>query len=75
MITAHVIGSDNNVQPRDLDTVKEFMERNKANTKWLKKSTRSQDTVAENAVVIAIHADMQTCLSSDSNHFGIARAF
>ena len=34
------------------------MQRDKANTKWLKKSFRSQDAVAAKAVVIAIHADM-----------------
>ena len=57
-MTAHVVGSNNNFEIRDLEAVKEFFERDKANILWLKDSLRKAIKTKAKAVVVAIHADM-----------------
>ncbi len=60
-ITLHVVGSNNNFRPDNLEAVKEFMARNAANVAWL---SDSMDHFADaDAIVVALHADMFTPLS------------
>ena len=55
-ISVHVVGSNNNFDPNDLEAVKEFMARNDANEKWLLDSLEAfSDT---DAIVVALHASM-----------------
>ena len=55
-VTAHVVGSNNNFQTRDMGAVEEFIARDAASTAWLEESFRQAGDAA--AVVVAIHADM-----------------
>ncbi|MFT6886847.1 MAG: hypothetical protein ACJAWZ_003065 [Paracoccaceae bacterium] len=55
-VTAHVVGSNNNFEIRDLDAVAEFFARDKATTNWLDQSFDAAKDAA--ALVLAIHADM-----------------
>ena len=55
-VTAHVVGSNNNFQTRDIAAVEEFMERDAASTAWLEEGFREAGDAA--AIVVAIHADM-----------------
>lgn len=54
--TAHVVGSNNNFEPRSLDTVEEFMARDAASTEWLRQAFAAASEAE--ALVLAIHADM-----------------
>ena len=66
-ITLHVVGSNNNFEPRDPAAVAEFFARDEANVAWL---TAGFDTaIAERApaVVVAFQADM---FEFDFNAFG-----
>lgn len=58
VITAHVVGSNNNFEVRDKAAVSEFFERDRAGIAWL--TANFDKAMAENAkaVVVAIHADM-----------------
>ncbi len=54
--TAHVVGSNNNFEVRDIKAVEEFMARDAANITWLKDSfTAAKDA---RALVLVIQADM-----------------
>ncbi|MEM1298499.1 MAG: metallophosphoesterase family protein [Pseudomonadota bacterium] len=55
-ITAHVVGSNNNFEIRDMSAVEEFFARNKANIEWLEESFTASS--AAEAIVVAVHADM-----------------
>jgi hypothetical protein len=55
-ITAHTVGSNNNLQATNLAAVKEFFARSKASTKWLKQSFHNAQEA--DIIVVAIHADM-----------------
>lgn len=55
-VTAHVVGSNNNFEIRDMDAVDEFMARDAANIDWLAESFA--DAAEAEALVLAIHADM-----------------
>lgn len=57
-IAAHVVGSNNNFEPRDIKAVEEFMARDAANIAWLKESFNKAREASAKAVVVAIHADM-----------------
>ncbi len=55
-ITAHVVGSNNNLQASNMAAAQEFFIRNQASTDWLIESfDLAQDS---DVVVVAIHADM-----------------
>jgi hypothetical protein len=56
IVTAHIVGSNNNLQATNLASAKEFFARSKASTKWLKKSFEKAKDAS--VIVIAIHADM-----------------
>ena len=57
-VTAHVVGSNNNLEARDPKAVLEFFERNAANVAWLNASF--DKAIAESAptVVVAFQADV-----------------
>jgi hypothetical protein len=67
VMTAHVLGSNNNFEVRDPKAATEFFARDKANVAWLEQSFDL--AIAENAaaVVVAIQADM---FEFDFNSFG-----
>ncbi|WP_138466437.1 hypothetical protein [Poseidonocella sp. HB161398] len=55
-VTAHVVGSNNNFEPRDMAAVEEFMARDAATADWLVESfDKGRDA---KAIVVAIQADM-----------------
>lgn len=54
--TAHVVGSNNNFQPRSMDAVEEFMARDAASTEWMREAFAAASDAE--ALVLAIHADM-----------------
>lgn len=58
IVTAHVVGSNNNFEIRDPAAVTEFFGRNAANIAWLDDSFKK--AIAENApaLVLAVHANM-----------------
>jgi len=63
-ITVHVVGSNNNLDPDRLSSVKEFMARNQADLEWLSQSFDAfEDT---DAIVVALHADMFRAVSGFS---------
>ena len=64
-ITAHIVGSNNNFETRDIKAVEEFFARSAASTAWLKESFAMAGEVE--IVVVAIHADM---FEFDFNEFG-----
>ena len=55
-VTAHVVGSNNNFETRDMAAVQEFMARDAANLAWLSDSFAA--AADAKALVLAIHADM-----------------
>lgn len=65
-IAAHVVGSNNNFEPRTAENVAEYFARNAATVTWLRDSfaALSDDSAA---IVVAIHADM---FEFDFNSFG-----
>jgi len=56
VISAHVVGSNNNLQATDLASVKEFFSRSKASTEWMADSFKA--AMGSDVIVLAIHADM-----------------
>ncbi|MEM7525495.1 MAG: metallophosphoesterase [Pseudomonadota bacterium] len=66
-IAAHVVGSNNNFEVRDLEAVKEFFARNAATTAWLQESFDAASDNGAKAVVLGVHADM---FEFDFNKFG-----
>ncbi len=57
-MTAHVVGSNNNLDAPDSDATREFLPRDKANRTWLADSFDKAMAADAGAVVIAVHADM-----------------
>jgi hypothetical protein len=57
-VTAHVVGSNNNLEARDLGATKEFFERDFANIEWLRSSFDVATKNSAEAMVVAIHANM-----------------
>lgn len=68
-MTAHVVGSNNNFEIRDMSAVEEFMARDAANLAWLEESFAAATEAEAAALVLAIHADM---FEFDFNEFGNA---
>ncbi|GIX13177.1 MAG: hypothetical protein KatS3mg118_1136 [Paracoccaceae bacterium] len=66
-VTAHVVGSNNNFETRDIRAVEEFMARDAANVRWLDESFRKAAEAGAAAVVVAIQADM---FEFDFDEFG-----
>lgn len=57
-VAAHVVGSNNNFEVRDMAAVEEFMARDAANLDWLGAGFAAAREAGSAAVVVAIHADM-----------------
>jgi hypothetical protein len=57
-VQTHIVGSNNNFEPRDLGAVKEFMARDVANVAWIKSSMKVAVETNAKAVVLSIHADI-----------------
>jgi hypothetical protein len=66
-IVAHVVGSNNNFEIRDIKAAEEFMARDEANLRWLRQGFEAATAASAKAVVLAIHADM---FEFDWNAFG-----
>lgn len=58
VVTAHVVGSNNNFEPRNLAAVEEFFARDQANIAWTEDSFAKASAEGAKAVVMAIHADL-----------------
>ncbi len=56
--TAHVVGSNNNFEPREISAIEEFMARDSANREWLTETFEAAREFGSKALVLAIHADM-----------------
>jgi hypothetical protein len=57
--TVHVVGSNNNFEPGDPETVMEFFERDAANIAWIDDTFRMARETNARAVVLAWQADVQ----------------
>lgn len=57
--TVHVVGSNNNFEPGDPETVMEFFERDAANIAWIDDTFRMARETSARAVVLAWQADVQ----------------
>ncbi len=57
-VAAHVVGSNNNFEIRDMAAIQEFMDRDAANVAWLAQGFAAAREAGSEAVVVAIHADM-----------------
>ncbi len=57
-MTAHVVGSNNNLEARSLAATTEFFKRDAANIAWLKDGFAAATRDNADALVLAIHADM-----------------
>ena len=66
-VTLHVVGSNNNLEPRDRRVANEFYDRDEANLAWLSDSFAKAATEHAKAVVVAMQADM---FEFDFGHFG-----
>jgi hypothetical protein len=60
--TVHVVGSNNNFEPGDPETVMEFFERDPANIAWIDDTFRKARETNAKAVVLAWQADVQDIL-------------
>jgi hypothetical protein len=58
VVTAHVVGSNNNFEVRDPKAAMEFFPRDAANIAWLAAAFEKAKSSQAKAVVLAIHADM-----------------
>jgi hypothetical protein len=58
-ILPHVPGSNNNFEPRNVETVQEYFARNKANVAWINASFAKAKAENLSAVVIGLQAEMQ----------------
>ena len=66
-VTVHVIGSNNNLEPRERAAANEFFDRDAANLAWLRDSFAKARGEGAKAVVVAMQADM---FEFDFGHFG-----
>lgn len=66
-VTAHVPGSNNNLEARDPNAAAEFFARDAANVDWLKESFAAASAQGAASLVLAVQADM---FEFDWNAFG-----
>lgn len=55
-VTAHIVGSNNNFEPRDMTAIEEFVARDHAAVDWMSQGFDAASDAA--AMVLAIHGDM-----------------
>lgn len=58
VVAAHVVGSNNNLEARNVEAAQEFFARDAANIAWLTESFAEAEANGANALILAIHADM-----------------
>jgi hypothetical protein len=58
VMTAHVVGSNNNLEARDPKAALEFFDRDKANIAWLADSFQKAGRTGKKAIILGIQADM-----------------
>jgi hypothetical protein len=58
VMTAHVVGSNNNLEARDVKAAIEFFDRDKANIAWLIDSFKKATASGKKAIILGIQADM-----------------
>ena len=66
-VTVHVVGSNNNLEPRNRAAANEFFDRDAANLAWLRDSFAKARGEGAKALVVAMQADM---FEFDFGHFG-----
>jgi hypothetical protein len=66
-VTVHVVGSNNNLEPRDRRAANEFFDRDEANVLWLRDTFTKAVSENAKAVVVAMQADM---FEFDFGHLG-----
>lgn len=66
-VTAHVVGSNNNFEPRDPKAVAEFFARDKANIAWTYDSFAKAKSDGAKAVVVAVHAEVFDAKTDDAD--------
>lgn len=80
-VTAHVVGSNNNLEPRDRKAAMEFFERDEANIAWLDAAFAKAKAENLKAVVVMAQADLYDirqqypAVPSASGHIGTIKAF
>lgn len=80
-VTAHVVGSNNNLEPRDRKAVLEYFDRNEANVAWLDAAFAKAKTEKLKAVVVMAQADLYDirqqypAVPSASGHIDTIKAF
>lgn len=58
IMVAHVVGSNNNFEPRSMENIQEYMERDAANIAWLRETFAKATDEGAKALVLGIQADM-----------------
>lgn len=80
-VTAHVVGSNNNLEPRDRKAAMEFFDRDEANIAWLDAAFRKARDEKLKAVVVMAQADLYDirqqypAVPSASGFIGTIKAF
>jgi len=76
-VTAHIVGSNNNFEPRDVRAIAEFQARDAANVAWIKDSFAKAQTAGAPAFVFAIQANpfiLASATTSFPGHSGFAKS-
>jgi hypothetical protein len=76
-VTAHIVGSNNNFEPRDARAVAEFQARDAANVAWIKDSFAKAQMADAAALVLAVQANPFVLASPTTpfpGHSGFARS-
>lgn len=80
-VTAHVVGSNNNLEPRDRKAALEYFDRNEANVAWLDAAFAKAKAEKLKAVVVMAQADLYDIrqqyptVPSASGHIDTIKAF
>jgi hypothetical protein len=57
-VTLHIVGSNNNLESRDMAAVREFFERDSANVAWIRASFEQAIQMQADAMVVSFQADV-----------------
>ena len=58
VVMAHAVGSNNGFEPRDMATVREHLDRDAANGRWLRAGFAAARDADAGALILAIHGNM-----------------